>query len=35
MNTTGDTHSKLVEVNYKIRAKGHTQAILELVQTLD
>lgn len=30
-----DKRGKLVEVNYKVRAKGHAQAILELVQGLD
>ena len=30
-----DKQGKLVEVNYKVRAKGHAQAILELVQGLD
>ncbi len=29
-----DKQGKLVEVNYKVRAKGHAQAILELVQGL-
>jgi peroxiredoxin len=30
-----DKQGKLVEVNYKVKAKGHAQAILELVQGLD
>ena len=30
-----DKQGKLVEVNYKVRAKGHAQAILEVVQNLD
>ena len=30
-----DKQGKLVEVNYKVRAKGHAQAILELVQALN
>ena len=30
-----DKQGKLVEVNYKVKAKGHAQAILELVQALD
>jgi peroxiredoxin Q/BCP len=30
-----DKQGKLVEVNYKVKAKGHAQAILELVQDLD
>ena len=29
-----DKQGKLVEVNYKVKAKGHAQAILELVQGL-
>ena len=29
-----DKQGKLVEVNYKVKAKGHAQAILELVQSL-
>ena len=29
-----DKQGKLVEVNYKVKAKGHAQAILELVQAL-
>jgi peroxiredoxin Q/BCP len=30
-----DKKGKLVEVNYKVKAKGHAQAILELVQGLE
>ena len=30
-----DKQGKLVEVNYKVKAKGHAQAILELVQDLE
>ena len=30
-----DKQGKLVEVNYKVKAKGHAQAILEIVQGLD
>ena len=30
-----DKGGKLVEVNYKVKAKGHAQAILEIVQALD
>ena len=29
-----DKQGKLVEVNYKVKAKGHAQAILEIVQAL-
>jgi len=29
-----DKQGKLVEVNYKVKAKGHAQAILEIVQDL-
>ena len=29
-----DKQGKLVEVNYKVKAKGHAQAILELIQGL-
>jgi peroxiredoxin len=29
-----DRQGKLVEVNYKVKAKGHAQAILEIVQNL-
>ncbi len=29
-----DKQGKLVEVNYKVKAKGHAQAMLELVQNL-
>ena len=29
-----DKQGKLAEVNYKVKAKGHAQAILELVQSL-
>ncbi|MCP4765774.1 MAG: thioredoxin-dependent thiol peroxidase [Gammaproteobacteria bacterium] len=29
-----DKQGKLVEVNYKVKARGHAQAILELVQAL-
>jgi peroxiredoxin len=29
-----DKQGKLVEVNYKVKAKGHAQAILEIVQNL-
>jgi peroxiredoxin len=29
-----DKQGKLAEVNYKVKAKGHAQAILELVQGL-
>jgi peroxiredoxin len=29
-----DKQGKLVEVNYKVKAKGHAQAVLELVQGL-
>ena len=29
-----DKRGKLVEVNYKVKAKGHAQAILEIVQNL-
>jgi len=30
-----DKQGKLVEVNYKVKAKGHAQQILEIVQALD
>ena len=30
-----DKQGKLIEVNYKVKAKGHAQAILEIVQRLD
>ena len=30
-----DKQGKLVEVNYKVKAKGHAQAILEIVQGLE
>ena len=30
-----DKQGKLLEVNYKVKARGHAQAILELVQGLD
>ena len=30
-----DKQGKLVEVNYKVKAKGHAQQILEIVQTLN
>ena len=30
-----DKQGNLVEVNYKVKAKGHAQAILEIVQDLD
>lgn len=30
-----DKQGKLVEVNYKVKAKGHARAILEIVQGLD
>ena len=30
-----DKQGKLVEANYKVKAKGHAQAMLELVQGLD
>jgi len=30
-----DKQGKLVEVNYKVKARGHAQAILEIVQDLD
>jgi len=30
-----DKQGKLVEVNYKVKARGHAQAILEIVQGLD
>ena len=30
-----DKQGKLIEVNYKVKARGHAQAILELVQALD
>jgi peroxiredoxin len=30
-----DKRGKLVEANYKVKAKGHAQAMLELVQGLD
>jgi peroxiredoxin Q/BCP len=30
-----DKQGKLVEVNYKVKAKGHAQQILEIVQNLD
>jgi peroxiredoxin len=29
-----DKQGKLIEVNYKVKARGHAQAILELVQAL-
>jgi peroxiredoxin len=29
-----DKQGKLVEVNYKVKAKGHAQSMLELVQGL-
>jgi len=30
-----DKQGKLVEVNYKVKARGHAQAILEIVRALD
>jgi peroxiredoxin len=30
-----DKQGKLVEVNYKVKAKGHAEAILEIVRALD
>jgi peroxiredoxin len=30
-----DKQGKLVEVNYKVKAKGHAQAVLEIVQALN